>query len=628
MDTQTRSKKRIPVISYGWWQQIIVTSMVILLVLSGCSSSNNDPANNGGSEGELLISMTDAPGGFSTYTVDVLSLTLTTASGAVVETLPVNTRVDFAQYADLTEFLTAATVPSARYVKATMQLDYQNAEIWVVNSSNQDAIKVENFTDTEGNPVTTLDVSVHLENRNSLLIVPGVPAYLTLDFNLAASNELVFDGQGNPTLVVQPLLIADLNPERPKIHRVRGPLFGVDPGNERFELVIHPFVHRLQHNDQRFGRLPVTVDDHTIYDIDGQRYEGQAGLEALANMPTFTATVALGDFNVRAHRYFARQVYAGSSVPGGTMDVVSGNVTARSGATLTVQGATLMRADGTVVFNNSVTVDLSAETGVRKQLSMADHTIDDISIGQRVQIFGVLQDVSPGSPLVLDATNSDNRVYMGLTVLRGFALDTAGTMAMDLQSINFRGINLFDFSGTGIDSDNDADPMYYEIETATLDVSTIANGAPVAVGGFVRPFGQAPLDFEAQTVVDLSALPGVMVVNWDPAATNPFDSLSSDGMILNLMDVSVFHHVGRAGVSVDLLNTGLPPTIQAANNGNGLYVVTQKGTATLFTEFSLFIEALQAHLDNGSSVKNVTAQGDYDDATVTLVAERIVTKLE
>ncbi|WP_455219564.1 DUF4382 domain-containing protein, partial [Kaarinaea lacus] len=192
MDRRFTIKQLIPMQVPGWWQLTIVTLLMVLLAVAGCSSSN-DPGSDDGSSGELLISLTDAPGGFSTYTVDVLSLTLTTASGAVVETLPINTRVDFAQYADLTEFLTAATVPSARYVKATMQLDYQNAEIWVLDSSNNEPVRVDNFSDIEGNPIDTLEVSVHLENRNSLVIVPGVPAYLTLDFNLDASNELVFN---------------------------------------------------------------------------------------------------------------------------------------------------------------------------------------------------------------------------------------------------------------------------------------------------------------------------------------------------------------------------------------------------------------------------------------------------
>ena len=69
----------------------------------------------------MVIGLTDQEGDFHSYTVDVLSLTLTKLNGAVVETLPLNTRIDFAQYTEMTEFLTAATIPSGVYVKAQMQ---------------------------------------------------------------------------------------------------------------------------------------------------------------------------------------------------------------------------------------------------------------------------------------------------------------------------------------------------------------------------------------------------------------------------------------------------------------------------------------------------------------------------
>ena len=604
---------------------LVVMILLLTLGLSGCAK-NDDTDDQQNSE--LLISVTDAPGGFSTYTVDVLSLTLTTASGAVVETLPLNTRVDFAQYADLSEFLTAATVPSARYVKATMVLDYRTAEIWVGDASTGNSVRVNNFTDMDGNPIETLEVSVHLENRNSLLIVPGVPAFLTLDFNLDASNEVVFDGMGDPTLIVQPYIIAETHPERPKIHRVRGPLLEVDTANNRFNLVIRPFIHTIHDDDRRFGTLPVRVDNETIYDIDGERYMGQAGLEALAAMPPLTATIALGDFHFLTHRFVAKQVFAGSSVPGGTLDVVSGNVTQRSGDTLTVQGATLVRSDGTVLFNNSVQVNLSGNTVVRKQLSLDDHTIDEVSVGQKVTVFGELLATIPESPPVLDASSADHRVFMGVTVLRGFAVDSMGPLVANLQTINFRNINLFDFTGTGIDAGNDADPASYEIDTGTLDTSGITSGSPIAVGGFVTPFGQAPADFEAQTVVDLSEIPGVMVVNWNPASGSPFDTLSADEMILDLTGTGVFHHVGRAGVRVNLTDLLVSPTIRPNTEVLGVYVIVGNGSAQLFTSFANYSEALQAELADGSTVRSIIALGDYDDITATISAERILTRIE
>ena len=79
--------------------------------------------------GTVYIGLTDADGDFLSYTVDVVSLKLKRANGAMVETLPATTRIDFAQYVDLTEFFTAATIPNGAYVAATLRLDFTNAEI-------------------------------------------------------------------------------------------------------------------------------------------------------------------------------------------------------------------------------------------------------------------------------------------------------------------------------------------------------------------------------------------------------------------------------------------------------------------------------------------------------------------
>lgn len=75
--------------------------------LSGCSSdSNGIPAlgEQGQAAGDIVIGLTDSQGDFVCYTVNVLSLTLAKANGAVVKTMPLSTRVDFAGYTDMTEF--------------------------------------------------------------------------------------------------------------------------------------------------------------------------------------------------------------------------------------------------------------------------------------------------------------------------------------------------------------------------------------------------------------------------------------------------------------------------------------------------------------------------------------------
>ena len=60
--------------------------------------------------------------------------------------------------------------------------------------------------------------------------------------------------------------------------------------------------------------------------------------------------------------------------------------------------------------------------------------------------------------------------------------------------------DLYDFSGTGT-SGNDAKPANYEVDTGTLTLDGIAVEQDVRTAGFPTPFGTAPSDYTAQTVV-------------------------------------------------------------------------------------------------------------------------------
>ena len=272
----------------------------------------------------------------------------------------------------------------------------------------------------------------------------------------------------DPRLVVEPVLLADAELEAPKLHRLRGPLASVDVADNSFEVILRPFYHVLNNDHhRRFGELKVVTNDATLYDINDVSYEGQAGLVALEAQPTFTATVVIGDLKFNPRRFEAREVYAGSSVPGGELDVVTGNVIARSGDVLTVKGATLVRAGGSVIFNDKVVVNLGDMTTVKRQLSLGnEYGIGDISVGQRVRVFGVLTD-DTATQLEMDAgVNNLGRVNMRLTTLRGTVVAVVGIpeaplpFVMNVQAIDGRHIGLFDFSGTGDEPANDADPLH------------------------------------------------------------------------------------------------------------------------------------------------------------------------
>ncbi|MEW6742547.1 MAG: DUF4382 domain-containing protein [Planctomycetota bacterium] len=594
-------------------------SLVLSALLAGCGGSGGSGSDATETQGDVVIGLTDAEGDFLAYIVDVKSLELTHASGAVVETLPLSARVDFAQQTELTEFLTAATVPSGRYTKASIVLDYTLAQIVVEDASGnaKDGVAV----DEQGQLLGELELQVFLSDSHPFIVAPGVPAYITLDFDLEATNTA--DLSTDPaTVTVEPILIADTQLEDPKPHRVRGLLRDVDVEASVFWIRLRPFT-RLNGN---FGRLKVTALPETVYEIDGQGYTGTDGLQALDLMPPTTAVVVYGQLNVPALRFEALEVYAGTSVPWGDDDLATGNVVARSGDVLTLRGVTLVRSDNSIIFHDEVAVTVGPETKVMRQGSPGDaFDKDDISVGQHLTVAGTLTNDIPGS-LEMDVTHGYARLlYTNLngTIVQVFPL------VLDLQSINGRRIALFDFTGTGLSED--ADPENYEIDTGSLSLDDLAVDDPIKVRGFVERFGTAPPDFAAQTIVAVEDLPALMEIHWRKKGTpTPFLSMSPDELVIDLTSGTLgdLHHVWRAGVATDLLELGTTVSAVPANaEGLGLYTIAQNLHIQVFTDFATFEGALDERLDGVTKLDHFHARGLFDDSVPVMSARGIIVRL-
>jgi hypothetical protein len=592
------------------------------LGLSGCFDSSG--GSGGSDSGDVVIGLTDAASNFVKYEVDVVSLTLTKQNGAVVEALPLATRVDFAQYVEMTEFLTVATIPVGRYVKATMTLNYDNAEI-VAEDDNGDHVVVDNRTsihDEDGNRIITQAVAVHLEGRNALVIAPGVPVHLTLDFDLGASNQVDWTNLADPVLTVRPTLLADVNPENPKIHRLRGPLKSVSVANGLFRMVICPFIHVISGADERFGTLQVITNAATIFDINRDRYQGAAGLLALEQQQVLTAVIVLGDLDITTRKFRATQVYAGSSVPGGTLDVVTGNIVSRSENQLTVKGATLVRAGGSVVFNDEVIIQIGPATTVNRQLSKDSFSTADISVGQRIMVFGELNSGEDE----LDATAG--HVGLLLTTLKGTVVSSSDSaVVVKLTAIDGRKADLFDFNGTG--AVTDADPDNYQVEMGSLAISGLEANDPVKLRGFVTQFGHAfsVADFESRTLVNVAEVKGLMIATWQPPASNAITHLSVDNFRLDLSGAVIFHHLNRAGVVTDLKALRESPIIEPQDSDKGLFQIVRNGSRQFFFTYTDFAEQL-ALLLTDSSVTHFIATGVFDDTNSILTTDFATVGLE
>jgi hypothetical protein len=310
-------------------------------------------------------------------------------------------------------------------------------------------------------------------------------------------------------------------------------------------------------------------------------------------------------------------------------------VIARTGDSLTVKGATLIRAGGSVIFNDEITVDLGAMTTVKRQLDLGNgYDLNDISVGQRVRIFGTLTN-DMANQLHMDAgVMEQGWVQMRYTTLRGTVVGVVGIpeqplpLVIDVQAIDGRRVSLFDFAGTGNAPANDADPSFYEIDAGNLDVSGLADGTPVKVRGFVRPFGQAPMDFTAHTVVDVAQLPGLMAVNWQPASGTALSSVTSEGLDLNLDGVGLFHHLVRGRVAVDLTAQPVVPRIEPQHPDAGQFWIAQAGAFQLHTDFAGFAADLETRLAAGALVKHLGATGLYADDSGLLHAGFVAITIE
>ncbi len=603
---------------------LIAPILIALFALAGCGGGGGGQAPvpsqgcDAASCGTLMVGLTDADGDFLSYSVDVVSLTLTKANGTVVNALPTRQRVDFAGLVDLTELVTAATIPNGTYVSASIQLDYANADVSVEVNGAPVAATVVNAL---GQPLGVVNVALMLDNRNQVVIAPGRPALLQLDFDLAASHEVDI-GSVPAIATAQPFVVATIEPVEDKDLRVRGPLVSVDTNASSYVVDLRPF------NDaaSRLGRFTVHTDSTTAFEIDGVEYEGAAGLATLAGKPAGTPTVAAGVLDVSERSFTATDVLAGDSVPGARFDVVIGNVIARAGDTLTVRGGTVIRRDGTVRFlRGDIDVLLGPNTIVTRDGGGRNLLRPiAISVGQRIHAFGDVTATPTVDSLTLDATAG--RVRMKLTHLTGSVVSAnPGQVNLDLFSIDGRRPAIFDFAGTGTSAATDADPLNYEVATGALSTLGLTPDSPARVFGFVTPFGVAPPDFVGRTVVDVSAFRALMGVGWGANGTSaPFLSMGVDGLVVDPAnaDLGLRHHIKIGPRIFDITGLASPVTVAPAN-GRTLFAIGEPGHVELFRDWAPFVERLTMRLSGGAKAQEMFAKGAYEPGSFTLTANYV-----
>jgi len=565
--------------------------------------------------GTVLIGFTDADGDFLNYTVDVLSLTLETANGRTVEVVPHKTRINFSDYVDVAELVTAATVPPAIYVAGTIHLDYTDAEVFVEDS---DVAKEAVVTDSSGTPLGQTELKIVLSNRDQLAVTKRRAHFLQLDFDLDASHEV--DITPTPaTAVAEQFIIAEVHPVDEKDIRVRGPLVEVSEDGMSYAIAIRPFHDRVGD----FGNVTVNVTDNTEFEVNDEIYVGLNGLRALNTAGPGTPTVAKGTLTVAERSFTANRVLAGSSVPGSDHDAVVGNVIARDGNFLTIRGATIIPADDRPAdsrphFHDDVVVEVGPDTKVfRDWHRFRDLGIDAISIGQRVTISGnqPTPTTDATAPQILfDATQG--AVRMHVTRLAGIVNTVMpGQTDITLHSIGRRRVGIFDFSGTGPSADLDADPNNYEIHTGTLTMADFATGKPIVALGFPIAFGMAPPDFTGRTIIDYTDVRSALGVGWGASGTfAPFASMGADGLVLDNQNanIGIRHYIKQGPVLIDLTSLDSNTTIVPHETDRMLFTIKTADSLRQYSDWNDFVDDLGLSLDGSTTARSMYVYGKYE----------------
>jgi hypothetical protein len=276
-----------------------------------------------------------------------------------------------------------------------------------------------------------------------------------------------------------------------------------------------------------------------------------------------------------------------------------------------------------------VTVTLGTATTVSEDGQSGPFTIQDISVGQHLQLSGILGKDSSGNT-TLDATAGTARLM--LTSLSGIVTTLATNLVtVNLDTIDGQAPSRLNFAGTGTSTAMDATATAYSIGVPTaLSTMTLSSGVPVRFEGFVTPFGMAPPDFNASTLVNYADTRAVLEVEWaTPGSTAPFATLTSTALLINqaTLQASAEHRIriGFATVDPSTVAAGLQlaPDLSATSMRLAIGHI-KSWNIEAFTAFGDFVTALQADLNGTAAVMQVDADGHYDATTGVLSVDHMI----
>ena len=547
-------------------QYLCVLLCAAAAVSAGCHHNNQTSGYGIG-----WFTLTGRPGDFTSYTLNVNSVTLTGVTYGTISPVTTPETVDFMKLKDISELWSAGSIPNDTYVSATIVLDYTAANIAVmVNGLPHKLTKV---LDTTGAAVTTYTVTVTFDKSHQLTIVPTEASSsarrVALDFDLAASNvvDLAAD-----SVTVKPFMTVSTSPADTKQVRVRGPLINSSIGIETYSVYVRPFFDA----QNVLGTLTLFNSPSTVYQINGTTYVGDAGLTVLSHLSAgSTMTAAYTNFeptatlnaDVTAGKFNTTYVIAGSTLEDFYTQGIEGDVIARFGNTLTLRGATLQLNTGQSEYlevpDSLVLVGPGTIVTAENNTTLTGLNYNSIAAGQHIIARGIYT-LSTAGVTTVNATGSSTNtgsVRLQTTELFGPLVSSAtGSVELDLATIENWPVSIYDFAGNGAG----VTPASFMVDTGNLALPAGATaGSPLQVLGLVTPFRSAPPDFNASAIHAESTVPARLQVDWTSAGTTtPFATLTPAGLTVDLADPALTSAVIRIGSeTIDMKTLTVNPLI-------------------------------------------------------------------
>ncbi|HKT71782.1 MAG TPA: hypothetical protein VJQ47_02750 [Steroidobacteraceae bacterium] len=613
------------------------------LLAAGCGSDNII-------YGTVATTLSSVSSQFSTYTVNLSLSELTRTDGQIAFIEGAYgagraERVDLARLTDVSELLSAGAVPIGTYKSATFTLDYGSPIVDVdVNGVPTPATVV----DSTGAALSTISVTVTFDPDHPLVVQTGQGSRLNINFDLTAGS--VIDTSKNPIQVTtQPVIAVSATPVDTQPIRARGVFVATNNSTGEITFNILPLYESNQYAGQTIplGALHVQTGPQTTYNVNGQAYLGSAGVTAVGGLQVNTLIAAygtLGDLSTSTPSFTATDIYAGSTLQDLAQDHFTGTIASRSGNTLKLHGVSVLLRNGVYTYLPDLPVTVGASTIVSEdtQPNATGLDIHSLSIGQRIDVSGNVICASPSEVTPNCATAVNGSVLGSLDATSGQArmvptrvwgtLSSTTPASATLNMVSLDGFAptpppgqsgfSFDFTGTGAGGAQ-ADPANYVVDTGSLDLSATPPGSstPIAVDGFVTPFGTAPPDFTALAVTPGAAFENSqLIVVWPAGGIKaPFNSADSGSIVVNLANTTSAVDIGLSSQSLSSSVTiqpasGVTPELSIGNVTAGILMY---GTFT----------ALESQLDTivgGTGfVQTLVAQGSYNATTGIFTAKRI-----